>query len=316
MNKIIHAVAASKKAEREGGGSSRTASGGPQPNFIVTLDGIDKNYFNASADGLISEHEPGILKLKKHDTNSQTVYIKTNKSQINLDDKVLKQPTFNVTDHSKSTSKERSSPTKEKKDEKRPSSSPSKTTSILRSSTGAAGVKTLEERRDSINRSTNEKPKAMVAPIRNSGNSTHTTSSSSSQSNSNGKSQRKRILPPENSPDHRGAYYPTSTLSSHHSSSSGGHHSGHPSRHPPPSKPPLSATACRYYPDCTKGSSCNFYPCNKGASSHPSSSKQYHHSAPRNHHHPYNHHNHDRSASSTASDSKRRVTVLPIMRSR
>ena len=49
MNKIIHAVAASKKAEREGGGSggSRTASGGPQPNFIVTLDGIDKNYFNA-----------------------------------------------------------------------------------------------------------------------------------------------------------------------------------------------------------------------------------------------------------------------------
>ena len=38
------------------------------------------------------------------------------------------------------------------------------------------GVKTLEERRDSINRSTNEKPKAMVAPIRNSGNSTHTTS--------------------------------------------------------------------------------------------------------------------------------------------
>ena len=142
MNKIIHAVAASKKAEREGGGSSRTASGGPQPNFIVTLDGIDKNYFNASADGLISEHKPGILKLKKHDTNSQTVYIKTNKSQINLDDKVLKQPTFNVTDHSKSTSKERSSPTKEKKDEKRPSSSPSKTTSILRSSTGAAGMVT------------------------------------------------------------------------------------------------------------------------------------------------------------------------------
>ena len=95
-----------------------------------------------SADGLISEHKPGILKLKKNDTNSQTVYIKTNKSQINLDDMVLKQPTFNVTDRSKSNSKERSSPTKEKKDEKRPSSSPSKTTSILRSSTGAAGMVT------------------------------------------------------------------------------------------------------------------------------------------------------------------------------
>ena len=64
----------------------------------MTLDGIDKTYFNASADGLISD-KPGILKLKKHpDSANQTVYIKTSKSQINLDDKVLKQPTFNVTD--------------------------------------------------------------------------------------------------------------------------------------------------------------------------------------------------------------------------
>ena len=136
----------------------------------MTLDGIDKTYFNASADGLISD-KPGILKLKKHpDSANQTVYIKTSKSQINLDDKVLKQPTFNVTDDASASSAATSQ--KKASDQGRKSSSPAK------------AIKTLEERRESINRSVpssaapapSEKPKAMVAPLRNSTSTPNNTS--------------------------------------------------------------------------------------------------------------------------------------------
>merc|ERR1719262_2011006 len=170
MSKIIHAVAA-KAAKKS------------DTSFVVTLDGIDKTYFNASADGLISSDGPGILKLKKHpDSANQTVYIKTSKRDqpANLDDKVIKQPTCNVTDNNQVSQKSSSS-----SDSRSKAASPAKAAAAAAPASAAKAlpVKTLEERRESLNRSAasgHEKPKAMVAPLR---NSTSNNTSSTSQSN-------------------------------------------------------------------------------------------------------------------------------------
>merc|ERR1712029_558740 len=309
MSKIIHAVAAAKKLEKSGEKSDDKSG----PNFIVTLDGIDKNYFDASADGLISEsHEPGILKLKKHpDAGNQTVYIKTGRGAVNLDTdrNNVKQPSFTVTDNNQKGDSSQQSKSDRKSQQPSDRKSP------------GGGVKTLEERRENLNRvagssaGSAEKPKAMVAPIRNSANTISKSSSShvspESGDGSSIKSQRKRILPPDGSPDprhssssssrHETPHYPSSEPPTYRPPSS---HSSHPSRpsHPialPPShKSGGGNQVCRYWPDCSKGSACTFY--------HPSSDGRHHQYSSSRHHNPH----HESRTSSSSGDSRRRSVTL------
>ena len=187
MSKIIHSVATKK--------DDKKVSGGKEPNFIVTLDGIDgRSYFKKED----SEVGKGGLKLKKQDT-PQTVYIKTNKTP------------------------------------------PPQVSTELKKIEPRQSVKTLEERRESINRSASEKPKALVAPLRSSVSMRH--------DEKGDKPQRKRISAPERSPEPK-AHYPSSSIHQ---------------------KPAVTGSVCRYWPNCSRGSSCNYYHPSKRTTTPPMS---------------------------------------------